>query len=273
MENVVQEENRVEAPPVDVGSPLRLKSFETFKAHPWIVGIRQRYARDATLAKYAVGRILDDLDDLNASYVKNNGRAIFTTIEGRVKSEDSFLKKLYDLCCNKSRVEGLTLQTIEKAYSSVKDLCGCRFSCPYFDQVKPSVDRLVRPKLSQLGYATDLSNENPEYQDKDYLESGDRFGYRSYHFFVKVPTVVSIFYDVEMCLCEIQVRSELQHVWAVKSHDLLYKPNTKWDLSDDLVVEDMRQLSNSLRAVDQYLISIRNRTWGDDYAGKFSIQA
>jgi hypothetical protein len=57
-------------------------------------------------------------------------------------------------------------------------------------------------------------------------------------------------------------RSELQHVWAVKSHDLLYKPSRGWQLSDKHVTEDMRQLSNSLRAADQFLVSIRDRARG-----------
>src|SRR5207253_3831744 len=71
--------------------------------------------------------------------------------------------------------------------------------------------------------------------DLDYLEWGSDVGYRSYHFFVKVPTPVNIYGDLEMRVCEVQARTELQHVWAVKSHDLLYKPELGLDLSDENV--------------------------------------
>jgi len=33
-----------------------------------------------------------------------------------------------------------------------------------------------------------------------------------------------------------------------------------WNMSDEHVVQDMREVSNSLRAADQFLISIRDRS-------------
>jgi ppGpp synthetase/RelA/SpoT-type nucleotidyltranferase len=124
--------------------------------------------------------------------------------------------------------------------------------------VRAAIEDLIRPKLRELGYATNLDEGG--FPSKDYLDHGDEFGYRSYHFFVKVPTPIDIYGNVELCLCEIQARTELQHMWAVKSHDLLYKPQGQWELSDKHVLEDMKQVSNSLRAADQFLVSIRDRT-------------
>ncbi|MCJ7532049.1 MAG: RelA/SpoT domain-containing protein [Anaerolineales bacterium] len=243
-------------------APIDLESFKSFRSHPWILPINQRYNKDATIAYYARNRLVNDLEDLNKKYVEKNGRIAFTTIEGRVKSEDSFLKKLYNLCYETSPLAGMTPELIFELYDQIKDICGVRYSCPYYDEVEKSITQLVRPKLNRLGYATNLQNDK-SFLDINYLDVGDKFGYRSYHFFVKVPTVIDIFGKVEMCLCEVQARTELQHVWAVKSHDLLYKPSDGWNFNDNHVVEDMKQLSNNLRFADQLLLSIRDRIRGD----------
>ena len=149
-----------------------------------------------------------------------------------------------------SEAKGFTRENLKKLYAEVRDLAGIRFSCPYFDEVRESISTYVRPRLSELGHATNLVAALP---DKDYLEHGDDHGYRSYHFFVNVSTPTDIFGGRELCLCEVQARTELQHVWAVKSHDLLYKPDSGWYYSDAHVIEDMKQLSNSLRAADNDL--------------------
>jgi ppGpp synthetase/RelA/SpoT-type nucleotidyltranferase len=214
------------------------------------------YRHNATLAKAAVATLVTDLENVNIDYQEKFGRVAFTTIEGRVKSEDSFFRKLYSKSREDSATVGITEKTLQSLFDSINDLAGVRFSCPYYDEVKESIENLVRPDLSNLGHATDLRQEHP---DKDYLENGDERGYRSYHFFVRVSTPIDIFGNRELCLCEVQARTELQHIWAVKSHDLLYKPESGWFFSDEHVVEDMKQLSNSLRAADQGLMSIRDR--------------
>jgi ppGpp synthetase/RelA/SpoT-type nucleotidyltranferase len=235
---------------------LDLKNFVKFQTHPLVLPLLKDYLRDATLAKAAVAVLVSDLESLNDEYRDQFGRIAFTTIEGRVKSEESFFRKLYLKSREDSKTVGITAETLQKLYKTIKDLAGVRFSCPYYDEVRQSITNFVRPRLSDLGHATDLG-EN--YADKDYLDNGDDRGYRSYHFFVKASTPTDIFGNRELCLCEVQSRTELQHVWAVKSHDLLYKPDSGWFFSDAHVTEDMKQLSNSLRAADQALISIRDR--------------
>jgi ppGpp synthetase/RelA/SpoT-type nucleotidyltranferase len=241
--------------------PIDLESFDAFRLHPWVSPLIQRYTKDATLARHAVARIVTDLENLNKRCIEKHGRVSFTSVEGRVKPETRFLRKLYKMCRVNAPTHGTTPDSLHELYCNIKDLCGVRFSCPYYDEVKPAIAKLVRPRLSALGYATDLQSD-PRYQDADYLDTGDEAGYRSYHFFVRVPTVINIFGHVEMCLCEVQARTELQHIWAVKSHDLLYKPTAGWEFHDEAVVENMRQLSNNLRFADQLLVDIRNRVRG-----------
>jgi ppGpp synthetase/RelA/SpoT-type nucleotidyltranferase len=240
----------------DVGAQpaLDLGDLDGFLAHPWVKALVPRFRHEEALARQAMRRLTDDLKKLNDAVV---GRSLFTSIDGRVKTEDSFFRKLYSICKTRSNETGVTIQILQQFYESITDLTGVRFACPYYDEIEPSIAN-VRKYLADHCYATQLA----EFADKNYLDTGDPRGYRSYHFFVKIPTPTTIYGDSELCLCEVQVRSELQHVWAVKSHDLLYKPGTGWHPTDHHILEDMRQLSNSLRAADQALLSIRDRAQG-----------
>jgi ppGpp synthetase/RelA/SpoT-type nucleotidyltranferase len=236
---------------------LTLESFEEFRAHPWIQDLVPRYNKDAILGKQAVRRLMGDLHDLNNAYADKKDYIAITSIEGRVKTEASFFRKLYLRAQEVAVSQGLTQGSLQRIYRGIKDLCGVRFSCPYLDEVKITIERLARPGLAQLGYATSLKAAS--FRDQDYLDLGNEHGYRSYHFYVRVPTNVDIYRNSKLCLCEIQARSELQQVWALKSHDLLYKPGAGWQFADQHLQEDMRQVSNSLRAADQHLVSIRDR--------------
>jgi ppGpp synthetase/RelA/SpoT-type nucleotidyltranferase len=237
--------------------PLQLADEASFLAHPWVEDLISRFVRDDTLSRHAMRRLTADLKKINELYVVREHRALFTSIDGRVKTQRSFFRKLYRICIERSSETGITPQILLQFYLDIKDLCGVRFACPYYDEVEPAI-KLVRSFIHELGYATII----PNLPDRNYLNSGDAQGYRSCHFYVKVPTTISIYGDVELCLCEVQVRSELQHIWAVKSHDLLYKADAGWQLADRHVIEDMKQLSNSLRAADQALLSIRDRARG-----------
>lgn len=77
-----------------------------------------------------------------------------------------------------------------------------------------------------------------------------------------MPTQVDIYGTAKAVICEVQGRSELQHVWAVKSHDLLYKSEDGWLKPNAETLKDMQELSNSLRSVDHFLCRIRKRIRG-----------
>ncbi len=241
---------------------IDLDDIDAFRVHPLVAPFKERYQRNATLAEHAILRLVEDLEALNEQCLEANGRVAFTAVQGRVKEEFSFLKKMWTSCRALAQAKGLSQGTLEAAFAGIKDVAGVRFSCPYFDEVAPAVDNLVRPRLAARGYGTNLGGE-AGYEDKNHLDQGDEVGYRAYHFFVHVPTVVDIYGTVQPCLCEVQARTELQHVWADKSHDLLYKLTTGWDFRDPRVVEVMRQVSNNLRSVDGYLVDIRSRTRGE----------
>jgi ppGpp synthetase/RelA/SpoT-type nucleotidyltranferase len=257
----------VTTPPVNVSAlpaivsadvPLNLGDYEQFNRHPWIENLKHRFRRDSILAERALARLVTDLEQLNAQYLQANSRVLFTTTGSRYKSETSKLMKLAR-ADGKSR--GVTQDTLLELYEQIKDLAGARFSCPYFDEVIPTINNIIRPSLANVGYATQLQDD-VRFRDKDYLDAGDEHGYRSYHFYVRIPTVVDIFKNVQMVLCEIQGRSELQDVWATKSHNLFYKPDGSDQELEPQLLEDMRQVSHSLRAADNFLVSIRKRVRG-----------
>jgi ppGpp synthetase/RelA/SpoT-type nucleotidyltranferase len=236
-------------------------TFDKFHAHPSIAPFIAKYRHDAELAKAARLKMLSDFKDLNDAYANaHNKESLITSFDSRVKGESSFFEKLFDLCRDNCPITGLTEPLVDEQYSSIHDLCGGRFSCAYFSDVKPVLYDSVRPYLNALDYETDLEKTDPIYKDKDLLKDGDERGYRSYHFYIRVPTVWNIYGNIEMCLAEIQARTELQHVWSVKSHDLMYKPlNGGKKITDDIILEDMKGISDNLSFADGFLDRIRSR--------------
>ena len=255
---------------------LNLGEFAKFKDHPIVTPFINKYEFDSSMALYAIPRLIKDLEEINSEYMTQHNRVLFTSIEGRVKSRDSFLNKFYDRCCIYSDKIGISKKNFEYFYAGIKDIAGVRFSCPYYDEVECAINEIIRPKLKDLGYATNLEDENfkdENFKDKNYLDEGDENGYRSYHFYLKIPTQINIFGEMDSCLCEVQGRSELQHIWAVKSHDLLYKVKDNGILKDKIIQDDMKQLSNSLRVADQSLVSIKNRIKGGNEIVKSTYQS
>lgn len=240
------------------GSLPSQTDYEQFEGHRWVRSVLARYERKAVLAEGAVAVLVDSLVALNREYGDRHGRTLFTSIDGRVKERVSFTKKLWKKAKPLSRSAGMSEETLNRVYEDVLDIAGVRFSCPYYDEVEDTINQHVRPYLGENGYRIEFPSQD-KYGDRNYLDAGDDWGYRSFHFFVEAPVQVDIFGAVEHCLVEVQARTELQHVWAVKSHDLLYKPQDGWVPADDDIREDMRQVSNGLRAADQFLVSIRNR--------------
>jgi ppGpp synthetase/RelA/SpoT-type nucleotidyltranferase len=227
-----------------------LNSYDSFIHSSWLQDLIADYNRKALLAEAAKKKILKDLLILNGLYKQKYKRSILISAEGRIKEHSSFFNKLYKKCINRNKSQAFTQSNLHSFYGDIYDLCGVRFSCAYYDEILPTI-QLVRSYLQYQGYATQL---DAPYTDSNYLDVGDENGYRSYHFYVSIPTEINIYGITEECLCEVQCRTELQHVWATKSHDLLYK-NPSLNLDD--LREDMRQLSNSLRDADHRLVRIR----------------
>ena len=234
---------------------INLSSFDNFCKHPWVKELENKYeTHDQILADEAVLQCSEDLELINEKYRQKYSRVAFISIDGRAKETDSLLRKLYEKC--KGKDGGITKSILTRRYNSITDKAGVRFACAYFDEIEEFINDLVRPQLLDMGYNVRVSKRSTG--DKNKLDDGDDNGYRAYHFYVEVPTLIDLFGNTKLVLCEVQARTEFQHIWAVRSHELLYKPEEGLRI-DNLTRDDMRALSTSLRAADQALVSIRKR--------------
>src|SRR5690242_3577346 len=82
---------------------IDLGTFDTFRVHPWIADLSRRYRKDSALSKFALLRIIEDLKKIDEGYRAKHGRALLTTIEGRVKKENSFFRKVFRVCQDQAR--------------------------------------------------------------------------------------------------------------------------------------------------------------------------
>lgn len=118
---------------------------------------------------------------------------IVTTIEARVKTEESLAGKLV--------LKGAKYATL----SDITDLVGARIVTYYTDDV----DRIA--SMAEQLFEIDWQNS----VDKRTLHQLDSFGYNSLHYVCRLPG-----YDLRF---ELQLRTTLQHAWAAINHDTGYK--------------------------------------------------
>jgi putative GTP pyrophosphokinase len=122
-------------------------------------------------------------------------------ITHRVKEFDSYLTKVARL--RKSLARGPIL---------VRDFFGIRVVCPFLDETERVQDLLVKhfqvTEIERKGAGRPLAE----------------FGYESLHVLVRLPrgALPTIPPHIKR-LCEVQVRTILQHAWAQIEHELVYK--------------------------------------------------
>jgi putative GTP pyrophosphokinase len=128
-----------------------------------------------------------------------------TRISNRVKSIKSIFRKIA-----KKKREGLQLNTARRVENHINDFAGARLVCDYLtDIVFIHAYLQAHPAFKVLPKKTE-----------DYIER-PKDGYRGVHLVVEVQT------SFGRAKCEIQLRTTLQHAWAEKAHDLLYKLKKK----------------------------------------------
>lgn len=124
---------------------------------------------------------------------------ILASVTRRVKTIDSFLKKT---------IRKKMTDPMEKMHDKV----GVRVVVAFVSQLE-AVDAIIR----------DLFDVR-KFEDKSEGLGEDRFAYQSWHYdgMLKggVPAVAEKFRGL---WCEIQLRTECQHLWADMAHRLLYK--------------------------------------------------
>jgi ppGpp synthetase/RelA/SpoT-type nucleotidyltranferase len=146
------------------------------------------------------------LSEINVSYL---------TIDYRIKTFDSFLKKI-------------ERKKYTVPFEQIEDICGIRIICYYRSDIE-KICEIINKEFEIL-----------ESQDKEQLLDENEFGYRSYHFIVKVKEewmATPNYKGFGNLKAEVQIRTNLMHTWAEIEHKLEYKKD------DDIPIKFKRKFS------------------------------
>ena len=136
-------------------------------------------------------------------------------IRGRIKAPESIAEKLARL--------GLDI-TAENAKTHILDIAGVRIICPF---------------ARDIYHLIDLLHSMPEVkirEERDYVSTPKKSGYRSYHLIVEIPVFHSG--KTDHVIIEVQIRTEAMNFWATLEHEARYKyeSDVPSHLSDELVL-------------------------------------
>lgn len=147
-------------------------------------------------------------------------------VSHRVKPFDSFLEKIY-------------LKSYTNPFEEVEDICGLRIVYYYLSDLK-KIGKIITDEF-----------EVKESLDKTDLLEPDQFGYRSFHYIIKLKKKwleVPNYRGLEDLKAEIQIRTVLMHAWADIDHKLAYK--TKEQIPEQFR-RKLCQLSALLEVADE----------------------
>ena len=202
--------------------------------------------------KKACEKLDADLNRFMELYYQEKSTNLIAYITFRVKEPNSLLKKILR---NKDQIS--KYEDIRKEFDKINDFAGVRYSCPYSDQILESVVK-IRDFLKTHGYNTMLSQD--KFKDHNTLKNVTKAGYRSYQYFVETPITVDSSGSREFIPVEIQVRSELQNTWAIKSHELIYKPKiynpSLDDINGDKISDKIFNDCKAERKIQSHLLNI-----------------
>lgn len=139
----------------------------------------------------------------------------YLAINYRIKSFDSFLKKI-------------DRKHYNEPFIQIEDICGIRVICYYRSDVERICD-VINREFDIL-----------EGEDKEELLGDNQFGYRSFHYIVKIKDAwlaAPNYKGLGNLKAEIQVRTNLMHTWAEIEHKLEYKHD------DDIPTKFKRKFS------------------------------
>ena len=215
----------------------------------------KEYDESLPLFRTTALKIYNDVSDYN------EGLGHFTSIRTRIKSKNSLFLKIHkDLRKENKEKTQVSEEAVREAHDNIKDIVGLRVACQYLSEIKQLADLVFWDFLVQKGYK-DLraspTRDGNKFKEKDYIKGPEEStGYRGFHLFLGVPTEVDIFGKTQVNPCEVQIRTELQHIWSSRSHDLVFKPGGEETSQDK--IEEMKDYGTHLYLADRFLERIKN---------------
>ncbi|MFP4498406.1 MAG: GTP pyrophosphokinase family protein, partial [Vulcanimicrobiota bacterium] len=157
----------------------------------------------------------------------------FSSITYRTKELNSFLEKL-------------ERKKYEDPFNEITDVAGVRVVCLYHSDLS-KIEEIIRNEFDTV-----------EKVDKYQENSSDRFGYMAVHFLVKLGDEYSgPRYDyLKKYPCEIQIRTVLQHAWALIDQHLVYKKQSQVPID---IRNEINELSKVLEEADQRFEQLRQK--------------
>ncbi len=201
--------------------------------------------------------ILDEYREYKASFDKmrdivreqltkciQDNNLYINAIEARVKTEESLAGKL--------ELKGSKYMML----SDITDILGCRVITFYTDEVD---------KVASLVEKTFVIDWN-ESVDKRKMYELNSFGYMSLHYICRIPKTMyfdEMHPEINEMRFEIQMRTTLQHVWAVMYHDTGYKSGVEVPYEH---LRNLTRLAGMLELADEQFSRIRTEI--NDYRRK-----
>ena len=164
---------------------------------------------------------------------KRNKDMYILAIEHRVKAENSLAGKL--------ELKGEKYSSLE----DITDILGCRIICFFSDDVD-----VIAESIEDI-FVIDRENS----VDKREVIDAESFGYLSLHYICSLPFGKEWPDNICGKKFEIQIRTALQHTWAVINHDIGYK--SAFSLPRD-IRRSFSHVAGLLEVADEKFVTIRN---------------
>ena len=179
----------------------------------------------------ALREIKTKFEVLDAEFDLKNKRNPISSIQTRLKSTESVMKKLA-----KYRLPA----TIEAIENGVHDFAGVRVICSYIDDIYSIAEAFLAQDDVTL------------IEKKDYIENPKPNGYRSLHLIVSIPVFFSD--RKKNVTAEVQIRTVAMDFWASLEHQMRYKRNVT-----DGITDELRECAAAIAATDEKMLEIRER--------------
>lgn len=155
---------------------------------------------DLFLAPYkqAIDEMKVKLKGMRSQFTMQSEHSPIEFVTGRVKPIASIL--------DKATRKGFSLEKLEE---EMQDIAGVRMMCQFVDDIYRVVE-LLR-----------IRNDFEIVEERDYISTKKRSGYRSYHVVIRYP--VQTIEGEKKILVEIQIRTLAMNFWATIEHSLNYK--------------------------------------------------